>query len=422
MQDRDLIVGVLAAQAGFVTPAEVLTAAAAGLVDTGSDSLLTRLERSGVLNSERRKMLEALAEQALVARKGDVRAVARSLGGAALLETLVTQLNGTASTDTPHAAGADVPLERPGQYTRLRELGRGSQSVVRAARDEVVGREVALKELVTQGSAPEDGSSRAARARFLREVRLVAGLDHPGIVSIHELARREDGTLFCAQKLIRGETLQARLARCRSLAERLGLLRHVLDACQAVGFAHSKHVVHRDLKPSNIMVGEYGETVVVDWGLAKHRDEAEERVPLVPSSPEPELTVAGVAIGTPAYMSPEQARGDLPAIDSRSDVFSLGAILYQVLTGRPPFEGATSEHILENVRTGKFAPVQALASSAPPELTAITERALRLLPSERYQDAEELAKEICAYQSGGRVRAYQYGTWELVRKFASSHR
>ena len=263
MHDRDLIVGVLAAQAGFVTPSEVLTAAAAGLVDSASDSLLTRLEKSGALNEERRKTLEALAEQALAARNGDVHAVATSMGGGALLETLVSQLNGSVSAEPTHPTGTEVPLERPGQYTRLRELGRGSQSVVRAARDEIVGREVALKELVTQPSPSEDGSSRAARARFLREVRLVAGLDHPGIVNILELARREDGTLFCAQKLIRGETLQARLAKCRSLGERLGLLRHVLDACQAVGFAHSKHVIHRDLKPSNIMVGEYGETVVV---------------------------------------------------------------------------------------------------------------------------------------------------------------
>jgi tRNA A-37 threonylcarbamoyl transferase component Bud32/WD40 repeat protein len=423
VNERDLIIGVLAAQAGFATPSEVLAAAAAGLVDGESDSLLTRLGRAGALSVERRKILEALAEQALAARNGDAHAVLTALGEApAVIETLASETGPVQEPPSASSPSREIPLERPGQYTRLHELGRGSQSVVRAARDEIVGREVALKELVVLAQPTADPSSRAAKARFLREVRLVAGLDHPGIVSILELARRNDGTLFCAQKLIRGETLQARMAGGRSLRERLACVRHVLDACQAMGFAHSRNVIHRDLKPSNIMVGEYGETVVVDWGLAKRQGEGEDIVPLVPPSAEPALTVAGAALGTPAYMSPEQASGDLPAIDARSDVFSLGAILYQVLTGRPPFTGATSDHILENVRAGLFPPILTLVPDAPPELAAIAERALRREPGQRYPDAEALATEISAYLAGGRVRAYQYGAWELLRRFASSHR
>jgi tRNA A-37 threonylcarbamoyl transferase component Bud32/WD40 repeat protein len=318
------------------------------------------------------------------------------------------------------ALEGSIPDERAGQYARLDELGRGGQSIVWRALDVFVGREVALKELLPEHAS--DASAVRVRQRFLREARLTAKLDHPGIVAVHELARRPDGTLLCAQKLIRGETLKARLAACGTLSDRLALLPHVIDACNAVAYAHSRGIVHRDLKPSNVMVGEFGETVVVDWGLAKTRGEVEDEVQGWTPAFAPELTASGVVLGTPAYMSPEQARGAVGEIDERTDVFSLGAILYELLTARRPFEGNTAQQVIANVLRGEFPAVREVCPEAPPELAAVAERALRHDLRERYPGAEPLAKELVAYRSGGRVGAYDYGSWELLRKFATRHR
>src|SRR5260370_1684785 len=279
MQDRDLSVGVLATQAGFVTRKQVMEAAAARLIGSDPRSLLTHLQETGALTPARRELLEALANEALAARQGNAADVLSSLGGAAAVSrTFGTEVSPTSPV---RAATADddrtVPVEREGQYTRLDELGRGGQSVVRRAVDEFVGREVALKELlVSAESLASSPSKNTAWKRFLREARLTAQLNHPGIVAVYELASRADGTLFCAQELIVGETRKARIARCESRWQRLELLPHLIHACDRVAYSHSRGVIHRDLKPSNIMIGAFGETVVLGWGLAKKRCEPEE--------------------------------------------------------------------------------------------------------------------------------------------------
>jgi len=426
MADRDLILGVLATQAGFATSAQIMEAAAAGLVEKGGPSLGARLETSGAITAEQRAVLEAMADAALEGSDGKAEQVLAPPGGRTVSLTPVDE---DAPSSTLPASDSDfegrIPPEREGQYARLGEIGRGGQSVVLRALDRFIGREVAIKELLPRPDENPTPSATPISARFLREVRLTAQLDHPGIVSVHELAQRPDGTLFCAQKLIPGETLKVHLARSTSLRQRLALVPHLIDACHAIAYAHSRGVIHRDLKPSNIMVGPYGETVVVDWGLAKRRGEVEEGT-LAPSpeaAREPGLTVAGVALGTPSYMSPEQARGAIGEIDERSDIFSLGAMLYELLCGRVPFEGATNEQIIEKALTGAVPPVRAVCSpEVSAELAAIAERALERDPDKRYQTADALVKDLLAYRSGERVKAYEYGSWELVRKFVGRHR
>jgi serine/threonine protein kinase len=173
----------------------------------------------------------------------------------------------------------------------------------------------------------------------LREAELTGKLVHPGVVPVFEIGRRPDGTLFYTMQLVRGHTLSEVLRERKDLPDRLALLGHFLSICHVVAYAHSRGILHRDLKPKNIMVGEFGETVLLDWGLAKQRREPEEGQPTV-AQPPPETseteTLAGTIIGTPGYMSPEQASGDIPNIDERSDVYGLGAVLFEILSQKSP--------------------------------------------------------------------------------------
>ncbi len=314
-------------------------------------------------------------------------------------------------TDAP-SHPFDVRSER--RFADPKTIGEGGLGLVSAVFDPRLGRQVAYKTLKTVRTTAVD--------RFVREARVTAQLEHPGIVPVHDAGRRADGTWYYTMKFVRGRSLSEAIRDCDTLEQRLALLDRFRDVCNAIAYAHSRGVVHRDLKPANVMVGEFGETLVVDWGLAKLQDEAEvtdERTSLGASASE---TVTGQVMGTPSYMSPEQAHGRITEIDERSDVWGLGAILYEILTGKPPFYGDAAVLVLEQVRRDRVPPVRSRQPDVPQDLAAIAEKALMRERQDRYTDAGALARDVDAFLSGALVAAYEYSTREQVLRWVRNHR
>jgi serine/threonine-protein kinase len=300
------------------------------------------------------------------------------------------------SASSPTAAGARFQILRP--------HARGGLGAVYVARDGELNREVALKE-IRRSHAGDAGS----RARFLREAEITGGLEHPGIVPVYGMGQHADGRPFYAMRFIRGESLKEAIARFHAAdgpdrpateraLERRRLLRRLIDVCNAVAYAHSRGIVHRDLKPANIMLGPYGETLVVDWGLAKIIDpvngtEEESGTAASPTAGGSTLTRSGTVLGTPAFMSPEQAEGRYEQVGPASDVYSLGATLYTILTGQAPFAGYCDEGRDRTTRA-KFAPPRAIRPDVSRALEAACLKAMAASSADRYSSARALADDL----------------------------
>ncbi len=303
-----------------------------------------------------------------------------------------------------------MPRLPTGRYRREELLGKGGMGEVYVAFDDQLERRVALKRIRADlASVPR------TLARFTEEARVTAQLDHPNIVPVHDLGLDERGIPFYTMKEVQGRTLaQVLEAEDRSLPD---LLRIFIKVCDAVGFAHSRGVLHRDLKPANVMVGEFGQVYVLDWGLAKQVEDA--------SSTDALANVPGLtaAAGTPSYMAPEQAQGRLA--DARTDVYLLGGILYEILTRRPPhFSRFQSDSSEKPAARPAFEPAIAPSqfASVPRELEAVALKALRIVSGERYASASDLAADVEAYLDGRLVGAARYATVQRVAKWLRRHR
>lgn len=329
----------------------------------------------------------------------------------------------------PSGGQERLPIEElKERYEIEREFARGGLGRILRAKDKKLGRTVALKELLHLNEKMME--------RFLREVKLTARLEHPSIVPIYDISVRPDGEPYYSMRLIDGKSLDKVISEKKTFVGRLSLLPHLIDACKAIAYAHSRRVIHRDLKPHNILIGEFGEAIVIDWGLAKElgegrgaeserEDNPQEGLHpntsafrLSPSASE--LTSAGSILGTPAYMPPEQAKGE--PVDERADVYALGAILYHVLAGHPPYYHLKAKDTLRQVHEGPPRPLQESAPETPRDLVSIVQKAMSRDRNERYKDAGEMLEELLRFQAGKLVGAHSYTSKEIFSRWLQKNK
>jgi len=359
---------------------------------------------------------------------------------------------------TPEALEPDaidrLAAQDPGErYTIQDEIGRGGMGTVYRAWDARLRRTLAMKVSEARREPSSDGrrpSRSRSLYRFLEEAQVMAQLDHPGVPAVHDVGVDEDGRVWFTLHMVRGLDLKSVLDRVRdgdaswSVTRVLGVLVRV---CETLAFAHKKGVVHRDVKPGNVMVGRFGETYVMDWGLARVREREDVHRESLRSLTDPAaddalvsvrreearrtsledlLTLDGSAIGTPSYMAPEQARGDLAEIGPAADVYAAGAVLYELLSGRPPYADLSGTHdaieVLRAVRVAAPTPLARSAPGADPELVSICEKAMEREPERRYADMEALADDLRAYLENRVVTAHRTGPVVEIGKWVRRNR
>jgi serine/threonine-protein kinase len=437
--DLNLLFGILALQMDFISRDQLIAAMNAWALDKGK-SLGTVLVEQKVLEAGRQALLQALVEEHLKQHDDDPE---KSLAAVTPLGSLRQDLEQIADPDV-HATlvsltqaedplatctfSAGAPTSAALRFRILRPHAKGGLGQVYVAEDEELHREVALKEIQERhADHPE------SRSRFLLEAEITGRLEHPGIVPVYGLGQYSDGRPFYAMRFIKGDSLKEAIERFHQaeretpsakgeapsvlsashVLEFRKLLGRFIDVCNAIQYAHDRGILHRDLKPGNVMLGKYGETLVVDWGLAKPVGRPEVAGPLDEFTLRPTSasgsaeTQAGSAVGTPQYMSPEQAAGRLDLLAPSSDVYSLGATLYCLLTGRAPFEGNDLGMILQKVQRGDFPRPSQVKAGVPRALEAICLKAMVRQAGDRYASPRALADDIEHFLADEPVRAWR---------------
>lgn len=444
----DLLLGLMALRLGLISENQ-LFGALKKCADDQAFSLTRVLANDGILPDAQIKLLQTSVEEHLKQNSDDPEASLREIqttlfAGNTSPSTIHEFLTSFGRKMVPETIRSDVdidmhatreqqlPAEGDIRFRVLRPHAKGGLGQVSVAMDKEINREVALKELQLRFASNKD-----IRGRFLLEAEITGALEHPGVAPVYGRGQYQDGRPYYAMRFIRGETLQDAIndfhrqdrkvfdvedVRFRKVIQRF------IDVCNTIHYAHSRGVVHRDIKPANIILGNFGETIVVDWGLAKQIGDQEESTQEPPIELASSMESSGIApttmgsvVGTPGYMSPEQALGRHDQVRNLSDVYSLGATLYHLLTGHSAFPDHSAD-VLDRIGRGDFPGPRELNRDIPAPLDAICLKAMRQDPTQRYDSVFQLSEELQRWLAGQAIQARRESVPERFRRWRKKNR